>query len=938
PGRRRGPARAAGCSGGSPQGHLRERHLHLLAALIGDTDAPTHTADGDWKQARDATVPTPRSHTWTDPVSQPLGPADENTDHPQTDTVAARMWAMPSALQRNDSDDDSNAADSDDSDWDAPAPTQATTSTTPHFTWTAPAPVTAQTPAQTPPSPEPTPDDEADTQPSMPSAPAALSPDALPTGPFTAATLWSNAPELPAFGVITLGDGKTYPVLYPENRAIADWTDPYEGVNAYDQHMVATGQYLTLIVQRAESVAADVDASPAEKEAAERLLKTNTALETSGWLPEYRTEFLRMQMLLGESDLLSGLPARLEPDSSLGVPWALTDPTDPAPPTDRQVGGSLRGENGVSSRFHSWLKENGGDSYWLADWAIGQGAGSIHASSQYFKVMVSHFRPPHADEGYHMSTLSREGNLVRSDVWGNERGREFPVTMFSSEYVRSMAAQHAFTYEMLNRVSMPNVDPHRGVVQLIRLEERKLLEQYNETMPAEGGSVHMKRGPAESYSLMEPYKDATKTEADEDKAMLGPFWVTSQEVPLHHVFGTYLQSRAVLDGEPWSEHTLFLREDENEFLALGEGAPITYHGTATPPQLSVTTAPSQDVSARAPFTDQGSSGGSATRNEELRDRQARRSLERLRKAEESPGTEPTGDDAQQNGLAKAARARRYAAEKALEEAGRRVDELRELLDSARERQRAAARAQNVAAGRLAGLAADVDDLRGTTSSVEMPTGSLARTPARWPDPGSRPNLPRGLTGNAVQVSAVDTVDIVAPSPEESFSAALLREVSPQSAPAQDGGHRDALNRWLSERISALEADGAPPVPGLPTGTDTADLDEMRALGIVLGPGQAAEASLLGGRISVSAAQLDIGQRIRLLVNRAAPESHPETLAALTAAVSGRNVVIVGQDGVEHSHGDGTGDPIRIVFDGVRYSTPPQPVPPHPRPPQIAQEI
>ncbi|MFJ9299604.1 hypothetical protein ACIRPJ_37470, partial [Streptomyces asoensis] len=898
-----------------------------------------------WEQARHTTTPTPRSHKWIDPVSQPLGPADENSDRPETDTVAARMWAMPSGLQHNDS-DDSDAADSDDSDWDAPAPTQATTSTASHFTWTAPPPVAAQTPAETPPSPEPAPDDEADTAASAPSAPAALSPDALPTGPFTAATLWSNAPELPAFGVITLGDGKTYPMLYPENRGIADWTDPYEGVNAYDQGMVATGQYLTLIVRRAESVVADADASPVEKEAAQRLLNTNTALETSGWLPEYRTEFLRMQMLLGESDLLAGLPARLEPDSSLGVPWALTDPTDPALPADRQVGGSLRGEHGVSSRFHSWLKENGGDSSWLADWAIGQGAGSIHASSQYFKVMVSHFRPPRAEEGYHMSTLSRGSDLVRSDVWEDERRREFPVTMFSQEYVRSMAAQHAFTYEMLKRVSLPNVDPRRGVVQLIRLEERKLLAQYNETMPAEGGSVHMKRGPAESYSLMEPYKDATKTEADEDKAMLGPFWVTSQEVPLHHVFGTYLQSRAVPDGEPWSEHTLFLREDENEFLALGEGAPITYHGTTTPPRLSVTAAPSQDVAARAPFTDQGSSGGSAASNEELRDRQARHSLERLRRTVESPGTEPTGDDAQQSELAKAAQARRYAAEKALEEAGRRVDELRELLDSARERQRTAARAQKVAAGRLAGLAADVNDLRGTTSSIEMPTGSLARTPAGWPDPGSRPNPPRGVTTNSVQVTdgdAVDTADIIAPSPEESFSAALLREVSPQSDPARDGGHRDALDRWLSERLSALEADGAPPVPGLPTGTDTADLDEMHALGVVLGPGQAAEASLLGGRISVSAAQLDIGQRIRLLVHRTAPGSRPQTLAALTAAASGRDVVIVGQDGVEHSHGDGTGDPIRIVFDGVRYATHPLPVPPHPvsprpAPPRLAQEI
>ncbi|MEU5279915.1 hypothetical protein AB0G87_26315 [Streptomyces asoensis] len=923
-----------------PQGHLRERHLHLLTALIGDTDAPTQTADGDWKQARDTTAPTPRSHQWIDPVSQPLGPADDTTDRPETDTVAARMWAIPTRLQRNDSDDEADAADDDD--WDASEPTTATTSAVPHYTWTAPPPAAAQTPAQTPPSPEPAPDDEADTQPSTPPPPAALPPDALPAGPFTAATLWSNAPELPAFGVITLGDGKTYPMLYPEDRGIADWTNPYEGVDAYELDMVAAGQYLTLIVERAESVVADADASPIEKAAAERLLKTNALMEGSGWLPEYRTEFLRMQMLLGESDVLAGLPARLEPDSDLGVSWALTDPTVLARPADRPVGGSLRGENGVSSRFHSWLKENGGDSQWLADWAVGQGAGSIHASSQYFKVMVSHFRPPRAEEGYHMSTLGREGNL-RSDVWENEHGREFPVTMFTSEYVRSMAAQHAFTYEVLNRVSMPNVDPRRGVVQLIRLEERKLLAQYNETMPAEGGSVHMKRGPAESYSLMEPYKDATKTEADEDKAMLGPFWVTSQEIPLHHVFGTYLQSRAVFDGEPWSEHSLFLREDENEFLALGEGSSITYHGTATPPRLSVTAAPPQNVSARAPFTDQGSSGGSATGNEELRDHQARRSLERLRRTDESSGTEPTGDDARQSEPAKAARARRYAAEKALEEAGRRVDELRELLDSARERQRTAARAQKAAAGRLAGLAADVNDLRGTTSSVEMPTGSLARTPARWPEPGSRPNPPRGLAGGTVQVPPADTFGTVAPSPEESFSAALLREVSPQSAPEQDGGHRDALNRWLSERISALEADGAPPVPGLPTGADTADLDEVHALGVVLGPGQAAEASLLGGRISVSAAQLDVGQRIRLLVNRATPGSYPQTLAALTAAASGRNVVIVGQDGVEHSQGDGTGDPIRVVFDGVRYSTPSQsapshPVPPHLVPPRLTPEI
>ncbi|MFD8741017.1 hypothetical protein ACFV06_39785, partial [Streptomyces sp. NPDC059618] len=67
-----------------PQGHLRERHLHLLAALIGDT--PLQTIEGDWEQARHTTTPTPRSHKWIDPVSQPLGPADENSDE-----VSARV-------------------------------------------------------------------------------------------------------------------------------------------------------------------------------------------------------------------------------------------------------------------------------------------------------------------------------------------------------------------------------------------------------------------------------------------------------------------------------------------------------------------------------------------------------------------------------------------------------------------------------------------------------------------------------------------------------------------------------------------------------------------------------------------------------------------------------------------------------------------------------
>ncbi|MER5436928.1 hypothetical protein, partial [Streptomyces sp. NPDC002588] len=639
-----------------PQGHLRERHLHLLATLIGDTDPPTQT-DGDWEQARDASAPSPRSHEWVDPVSEPLGPADDNTDRPETDTVAARMLPMPNRLQRYNSSDDSDAVDSDESDWDAPAPTPATTSTTSHFTWTAP-PVAAPSPAQTPPSPEPTPDDEAEQ--SEPFAPSSLVtyvlPDSLPEGAFDAATLWSQAPELEPFAVVTISShGMTIPLRYMDDRQTAKWNNPWDGNDAFDAVMEPADKYLALVVERAQRTQADPQASDEDKAAAKHLLKTNTLLEDDGWRPEYRSEFLRMQMLLRESGLLDDLPRELVANPNWSrdqgvvdpedTPWALVDPADPTGP----VGGSLRGPDGVSAKFHTWLNANGGDSNWLADWATDQAGGSINTEAQRFKVIVSHFRPPKSPDGYHLAGLN---SGLRNDTWQSD-GRDYPVTRFDPQYldhatyIRSMVAQHAFTYEVLNRVKMPNVDAEQGIVQLIRLEKRSLLEEQNGGAMTPGDEVQMRRGPAESYSLLTPYKDPT----DESSHILGPFWMTSQKVPLHRVFGTYLQSRA----ETSPDRSLFLGEGENEFLALGEGAPITYHGTDTPPQLPVTTP--GDVAAQAPRPGRRTTPTTVTQPHPQNPAEAA-------SEEPAPG-----------------RTRLRAAEAALEAAGLRADELQHRIDA-----------------------------------------------------------------------------------------------------------------------------------------------------------------------------------------------------------------------------------------------------------------
>ncbi|MEU5124483.1 hypothetical protein AB0G80_37375, partial [Streptomyces asoensis] len=487
-----------------PQGHLRERHLHLLAALIGDT--PLQTIEGDWEQARHTTTPTPRSHKWIDPVSQPLGPADENSDE-----VSARVHT---------GDDD------------------------------------------------------------------------VPAGPFTVETLWSNAPVLPDFGLISLGGGGAFPLAYLESSPEDTWSDPEQGHRDYNDMSERTEQYLGKIAQRAEETRLSATASAGEKAAAARWLKTNSALTGDGWRPEYRSEFLRMQMRLGESGLLDDLPRELvvNPDwqrdnqvpDPEATPWALVDPADPAGP----VGGSLRGLDGVSHRFHQWLDQEGGSSIALGNWAHEQAGGSVNQEPRRFKALVSHFRPSTAANGYFLLDGPRADHS-----WSPDGNESYPVTVFAAWTVRNAAAQHAFTYEVLNRVSMPNVDAQRGIVQLIRLEKRSLLEEQNGGGPLSlGQSVEMRRGPAESYSLLTPYKDPT----DESSHTLGPFWVTSQEVPLHHVFGTFLQSRP--DSHP--DRSLFLGEGENEFLALGEGAPITYHGTDTPPRLP--TATPGEVAARAP--------------------------------------------------------------------------------------------------------------------------------------------------------------------------------------------------------------------------------------------------------------------------------------------------------------------------------------------------
>ncbi|MFJ1967631.1 hypothetical protein ACIO93_03080 [Streptomyces sp. NPDC087903] len=284
--------------------------------------------------------------------------------------------------------------------------------------------------------------------------------------------------------------------------------------------------------------------------------------------------------------------------------------------------------------------------------------------------------------------------------------------------------------------------------------------------------------------------------------------------------------------------------------------------------------------------------------------------------------------------------RHRTAQRAAQTARQRLRELPDLIQATRDRQATATDAQTRAEQQLLTLAATVP----ASPRVEVPTGSLASTSARWPRPTPRSTPPR-----------------VHQSPQDSLVAALhdaLRtsredgshpgddshrdDDSPDrgaAAPAQDG--KDALHRWLIDRLanprgadapaagsgteeSIAERSGAPLI-GLPADGDTASLKEIRALGVDLPQNKQAEAALLGDRLTVAAVPLNRAQRVQLLLNRTRLSDYPATVAMLAAHAAGRDIVITGPGTTEHRYGPGSGVPMRIEFDGVVYSVrPPRP--------------
>jgi SPP1 gp7 family putative phage head morphogenesis protein len=303
-------------------------------------------------------------------------------------------------------------------------------------------------------------------------------------------------------------------------------------------------QMRDLVARRAELLAAaSDDLHPVinrRLDQIESLVETSKTMTGNGWKDDYQDHFGQQTMQLRKDGVSNKLPASL---TAKIITAAKSD--------DPRVGrrdvvmkdqsgkafDSLRGPKSTFSAFHESMRNAGGRSDLLVEWMSQQGGDSWNKIPEAYK--------------YYVAT---KGKNKPSDFWWKKgvahakKSYEEIAARYGGEEVfrKTFDAYHAFTYELLTKTEIPNVDRQRGVAMLWRTEGN---EGVGDAKPGDKG-VTVKRGAAESTSLLNPVY------------VKGDI-LTYQEVPLTDILGTYLTER-----DPGSGGYAFYGDHENEFVAM----------------------------------------------------------------------------------------------------------------------------------------------------------------------------------------------------------------------------------------------------------------------------------------------------------------------------------------------------------------------------------
>lgn len=275
-------------------------------------------------------------------------------------------------------------------------------------------------------------------------------------------------------------------------------------------------------------------------------------LETDAWRPEYVDQFTRHTVGLQKAGIVDALPEKLSTklqqtrESRFG--FNEYDPRTVKDETGKNWD-KLRGAAGIMDKLETYVKKAGGDWKILSNYFGGQASSSWSTPSQGLK--------------YFLATKARGLDPAAAFFWryGLDKARtaynEVSQRPGEAKYMASVAAAHAFTFEMLNKTSFANKTPDGQAAILLRTENKSVVDIYGVRKGAVDAT--MLRGALESASIFE----RTSIYGDE---------TTLQRVPLWRIFWTYFTSRYA-----GSSHVdSFAGDGENEFMFMPEGLPFDY--------------------------------------------------------------------------------------------------------------------------------------------------------------------------------------------------------------------------------------------------------------------------------------------------------------------------------------------------------------------------
>lgn len=260
------------------------------------------------------------------------------------------------------------------------------------------------------------------------------------------------------------------------------------------------------------------------------------------WIVGYTDGFARHSVGMRKAGVVEKFPQLMEQAGSHTESVALADERGKIWDDLRSHGG----DRSVIAELADYMAQNDAD-YGAVSYYLSQQAGdSWHGGAQAWKYFFVSQRDADINDAYWWKYGLQEAKkhyLKSQQVIGAEK------------FDRTLTIYHAFNHEFMRNVSLPNSNRRRGVIELIRTENREVMRMHDMKV---GDRKAMKRGPIESTSLTR----AVRVFGTE---------VTVQEVPWQRVFANYLFERA-----PGSNSCALMGDGENEFVCMLEGIVAEY--------------------------------------------------------------------------------------------------------------------------------------------------------------------------------------------------------------------------------------------------------------------------------------------------------------------------------------------------------------------------